>query len=404
MMFPYATETNDRLPLVGLKVLDLSRLLPGPYASLLLADMGADVIKVEDTQMGDYVRWGGPQINGENPMFMALNRNKRSVTLNLKAAEGREIFKKMVKEADVVIESFRPGVMSKLGLGYEQLREINPGIIFCAISGYGQDGPYKDRAGHDLNYIGIAGALGQTGPASGTPVMPGVQVADLGGGAMQAVIGILAALQGRHVTGHGRFIDVSMTDGVVGWLSHLAAFYFATGQKFSRGTYSLNGVLPEYSVYETKDGKYLSVGALEPKFFGRLCQLIGLEQYGETNARGERAAEIRAALTARFKEKNREQWLAILANEDTCVGPVYEIDEVFEDPQIQARGLVVEMEHPKAGKQKQVGLPLKFDGLTEKDIVRRPSPGFGEHNAEVLAALGYSPDEIERLKKEGITG
>jgi crotonobetainyl-CoA:carnitine CoA-transferase CaiB-like acyl-CoA transferase len=229
-----------------------------------------------------------------------------------------------------------------------------------------------------------------------------VQIGDLAGGAMQAVIGILAALEGRHHTGQGRFVDISMTDGVVGWLSPVAAMYFAAGYRASRGSYSLNGGLPEYSVYETQDGKYLSVGALEPKFFSRLCQLIGLENYAEVGTRGERATEIRAALTARFKEKTRDEWLEILANEDTCVGPVYEIDEIFEDPQIQARGLVVEMEHPKAGRVKQVGLPVKFDGLTEKDIVRRPSPGFGEHTAEVLATLGYSPDDIERLKKEGV--
>lgn len=402
MMFPFAEETNDRLPLVGLKVLDLSRLLPGPYATLMLADMGADVLKVEDTQMGDYIRWGNPKVGGENVMFLALNRNKRSIKLNLKTDEGREIFKKLVKEADVVVESFRPGVMSKLGLGYEQLREVNPGIIFCAISGYGQDGPYKDRAGHDINYIGIAGALGQTGTKEGGPVVPGVQIGDLAGGSMQAVIGILAAVQGRQKTGQGRFVDVSMTDGVVGWLVMQAAVYFATGYTGGAGQNTLNGGLPEYSVYETSDGKYLSVGALEPKFFARICELMELQQYNEVGAKGERSAEIRAALTARFKEKTQAEWLAILGDEDTCVGPVYDLNEVFDDPQVQARGLVVEAEHPKAGKLKQIGLSIKLDGITEKDIVRHPAPGYGEQTGDILVAMGYSAEDVERLKKEGV--
>jgi crotonobetainyl-CoA:carnitine CoA-transferase CaiB-like acyl-CoA transferase len=402
MMFPFAEETNDRLPLVGLKVLDLSRLLPGPYATLMLADMGADVLKVEDTQAGDYVRWGAPKVGGESVAFMALNRNKRSIKLNLKTDEGREIFLALVQEADIVLESFRPGVMAKLGLGYEQLREVNPKLIYCAISGYGQDGPYKDYPGHDLNYMGYAGALGQTGLKDGPPVMPGVQVADLAGGAMQAVIGILAAVQGRHQSGRGRFVDVSMTDGVVGWMVMQAAVYFATGYTAGRGRNVLNGGLPEYSVYETKDGKYLSVGALEPKFFSEVCKLIGLEQYAETGTKGERAAEIRAALTNRFKEKTQAEWLELLAGKDTCVGPVYELNEVFEDPQIKARGLVVEAEHPKAGKVRQIGLPIKLDGITEQDIVRRPAPGYGEHTDEILASIGYSVEDIERLKKEGV--
>jgi len=404
MMFPYAEEAkqNPNLPLAGLKILDLSRLLPGPYATLLLADMGADVLKVEDTQTGDYIRWGGPKVGGENVAFLALNRNKRSIKLNLKSDEGREIFKKLAKEADILVESFRPGVMARLGVGYEQLQEVNPGLIYCAISGYGQDGPYKDLAGHDLNYIGYAGALGQTGVRDGAPVVPGVQIGDLAGGSQMAVIGILAAVQGRHLSGRGRMVDISMTDGVVGWLVAQAAVYFATGYKGGRGVQPLNGGLPEYNVYECADGKYLTVGALEPKFFTNLCKIIDLEAYAEVNSQGARATEIKTALTNRFKEKPRSEWLKLLAHEDTCVGPAYDMDEIFDDPQLQARGLVVEAEHPTAGKLKQIGLPLKLNGLGEKDIVRHPAPGYGEQTDDILTAMGYTDEQIERLKQAGV--
>ncbi len=402
MTFPFAGEDNPNLPLSGLKVLDLSRLLPGPYASLLLADLGADVLKVEDTGVGDYLRWGGIFPGGENPAFMALNRNKRSIKINLKKPEGVEIFKKLAKEADVVLESFRPGVMDRLGIGYKDLSPANPRLIYCAISGYGQDGPYRDRAGHDINYIGYAGALGQTGAKGGPPAIPGVQIADLAGGSMYGVIGILSALEGRHKTGRGRFVDISMTGGVVGWLVAQAPLYFSLGQKGGPGANDLNGGLPEYNVYETKDGKYLSVGALEPKFFNRLCRLLGFEQLDEVHSSGEKAVRIKTALTTRFKEKTRAEWLELLEEEEVCVGPVYDLDEVFEDPQVKARGLVVETEHPKAGKIRQVGLPFKMDGLEEKDYLRRPSPGFGEHTSQVLETLGYSTQGIQRLENEGI--
>lgn len=401
-IFPYADVLNSTLPLSGLKVVDLSRLLPGPHATLMLADLGADVLKVEDPQLGDYLRWGWPP--GENPAFLQLNRNKRSLTLNLKAEEGREIFKKIVAEADVLLESFRPGVMARLGLGYDDLKKINPGLIYCALSGYGQEGPYQHRPGHDLNYMGYAGALALGGPAGAAPVIPGVQIADLAGGSLMSLVGILAALHGRQLTGQGRLVDVSMTGGVTGLLPYQASMYLATGDPVRRGQWRLNGGLPEYAVYETADGKYLTVGALEPKFFNRLCTLLDMPEMDEVNSSPAKGAQIRAALAAKFKQKTRAEWLALLADEDACVGPAYEMDEVFDDPQAIARGTVVETEHPKLGKLRQLGLPFRLDGLDPQAVVREPAPGFGEHTTEILSALGYDEAAIERLRSEGVVG
>ncbi len=401
-IFPFAEELDPRLPLSGVKVVDLSRLLPGPHATLMLADLGADVIKIEDTLLGDYLRWGWPP--GENPAFMQLNRNKRSLTLNLKLPAARDIFKKIVYEADILLESFRPGVMARLGLAYEDLTQINPGLIYCAISGYGQTGPYKNRAGHDLNYVGYAGALAQTGPSDGAPVIPGAQIADLAGGSLMSLVGILAALHGRQATGKGRFIDIAMTGSVTGLLPYQASMALATGEPIRRGKWRLNGGLPEYAVYETGDGKYLTVGALEPKFFNRLCTLLGMAEYDEVNANPERATLIRSKLAAAFKSRSRAEWLEILAGEEVCVGPAYELDEVFDDPQALARGLVVEAAHPRAGKVRQLGLPFVLDGLEPQSVVRQPSPGYGEHNASILAVMGYSPEDIEQLRQDGIIG
>lgn len=401
-LFPYAEKKDEKLPLSGLKVVDLSRLLPGPHATLLLGDLGADVLKVEDTQLGDYLRWGWPP--GENPAFMQLNRNKRSLTLNLKQPEGRDIFLKIIEEADVLLESFRPGVMARLGLGYETLKKRNPGLIYCAISGYGQTGPYKGRPGHDLNYIGYAGALGQTGPANTAPIIPGVQIADLAGGSLMSVVGILAALQGRNATGEGRFIDISMTAGVTGLLPYQAGIFLASGETTKRGEWRLNGGLPEYAVYETADGKYLTVGALEPKFFNRLCTILEMEEWDETNAGPEKAAQIRERLAERFKQKTRDEWMAQLADEEVCVGPAYELEEVFDDPQALARGVVIETDHPRHGKLRQLGLPFVLDGLEPEKVARFPAPGFGEHTNAILKALGYDTANIERLRKEGTIG
>src|SRR5436305_342005 len=331
-------------PLSGIRILDLSRLLPGAYASQMLADFGADVIKVEEPNSGDYGRIMPPHgPGGMSLYFTAINRNKRSVTINLKSEQGREIFLRMVSKADVVLESFRPGVMERLGLGYEQLKEHYPRIIYCAITGYGQDGPYRLRAGHDLNYAGYAGLLNYNRGPHGEPAMPATQLGDLAGGSYMAVIGILTALVGRTQTGEGRMIDVSMTEGVMSLLPLFAIAYLNTGEAPRPGHSALDGGLPCYNIYEAKDGKHVTLAALEPRFWHTFCTHTGhleLLPFHAPVGPGERDEAIEV-LRAIFKTKTRDEWVTELAEIDACVGPVYDIDEALNDQQAQARGTTV---------------------------------------------------------------
>ena len=267
--------------LKGVKVLDLSRLLPGGFCSLLLADFGAEVLKVEDTGMGDYVRWAIPKYEGAeesaaSAYFLALNRGKKSIRINLKSDEGKDVLLKLVEEYDVVLESFRPGVLDRLGVGYERMKQENPRLVYCAISGYGQDGPYRDRSGHDMNYLGLVGMLGLTGDKDGPPVQAAGQIADLGGGALMAAFGILAALRERDRSGEGQFVDISMADGALSWLAMVAAKYFADKTPPHRGDLELAGSLVCYRPYACADG-YVTLGALEPKFWQAWCRGIGRE-------------------------------------------------------------------------------------------------------------------------------
>src|SRR5712692_88043 len=337
-------ETRMSQPLSGIRILDLSRLLPGAYASQILGDFGADVIKIEEPGSGDYGRFMPPYLAaGISLYFLATNRNKRSMTLNLKSPEGREIFLRMVRNADVVLESFRPGVMDRLGLGYEQLKEVHPGLIYCAISGYGQDGPYRLRAGHDLNYAGYAGLLDYNRGPGGEPAMPPTQLGDLAGGSFMAVIGIMTALFGRTQSGEGRMIDVSMTEGVMSLLPLTATAYLNTGEAPQPGRTALDGGLPCYNMYETQDGKYVTLAALEYKFWHTFCTRIDhLELLPfHTPASSVEREEAMNVLRAIFKLKTRNEWLAELAEVDACVGPVYSIDEALYDQQAQARGVSV---------------------------------------------------------------
>jgi len=261
----------------GVKVLDLTRLLPGNFCTLLLADYGAEILKIEDTDRGDYGRWYPPRVKEQSALFIGLNRNKRSMKLNLKTDKGRGIFMQLVETSDVIVESFRPGVVDRLGIGYDAVRKVNQEIIYCSISGFGQDGPYRDKVGHDINYIGIGGILGITGQRGGSPVVPGTQVADIGAGGMMAVIGVLVALVHRQNTGKGQYIDISMLDGIVSWLSLSASKYFVDGEIPCREGMMLNGQYPCYRVYKTKDGKYLTIGALEKRFWENLCRALERE-------------------------------------------------------------------------------------------------------------------------------
>jgi crotonobetainyl-CoA:carnitine CoA-transferase CaiB-like acyl-CoA transferase len=387
------------MPLTGLRVLDLSRLLPGPFCTLLLADLGADVIKVEDLTGGDYIRWTPPLHGDYSALYHTLNRNKRSVKLNLKSEAGREAFLKLVATADVVVESFRPGVMDRLGVAYPQLRAVNRGIVLCSISGYGQDGPYRDRAGHDLNYMAIGGGLGITGTADGTLAMPGVQVGDLGGGAMSAAIAILAALQHRHATGEGQHCDVSMLDGIVSWLSIHAARYFHDGVAPGPAGTHLNGAHPCYNVYRCSDG-WMSVGALEPKFWAALVDALGVPHLaGDAFAAGDDARRVHAELEAVFLTRTRAEWAEHLDGRDVCCEPVLHFDEVFANQQVRHRAL--EIPAGEGGPLPQTGFPFKLSATPPR--VRHGAPGYGENTRELLAEIGYDADAYEARLAAGGT-
>ena len=387
----------------GLRMLDLSRLLPGPYCSLLFADLGAEVIKVEEPGRGDYARrtppfWGDSDVGA---YFLLLNRNKKSVSIDLKTETGKAIFRRLARTADVLLESFRPGVMDRLGLGWEALRAENPGLVYCAISGYGQDGPYQNLVGHDVNYMGYAGALSVTGSRDGPPLAPGVQVADLGGGALMAAFAIAAALHHRRESGQGQFVDVSMTDGVVSWLiPHLAAF-FATGRVPERGRERLNGGWPCYGVYETGDGGHVTLGALEPQFWANFCRLAGREDLQPLqHAEGAGRDHVEEELRRLFRTRTRGEWVELLHQADVCAGPVLALDEVVRDPQLVQRGLFTEVDHPKLGPVRQVAFPVRMSATPGRVVT--PPPELGEHTDEVLRGLGYDGTAIAGFRRDGV--
>ena len=363
----------------GVRVLDLSRLLPGPFLTMVLADLGADVVKVEEPRMGDYMRDFPPRGEGMSGRYLTVNRNKRSVTVDLKDDAQREKFLGMAAQADVVVESFRPGVMDRLGVGYEALRERNAGIILCSISGYGQTGPYRDRAGHDINYLAMAGVLAMSGSSpDGPPAMAGVQIADMAGGAMWGAMGILAALIERGRTGEGNHLDISMTEGALALLASEFGIIDAEPAVPTRGAGLLNGGAARYGVYRTSDGRYMSVGALEPQFLKRLAAAAGLEL-----SRGpDSDADLRDQLTRIIASRTRDEWESILADCDCCCEPVLELDEVAAHPLHRERGLFFEIGDSGSPGSLQVRTPLGMpDGL-------RPGPALGEHNEEVFREYG----------------
>jgi crotonobetainyl-CoA:carnitine CoA-transferase CaiB-like acyl-CoA transferase len=387
----------------GIRILDLSRLLPGAYCSLLFADLGADVIKVEEPGRGDYARTSRPHWgeSGLGAYFLLLNRNKRSLALDLKAEAGKAVFRQLAATADVVLESFRPGVMDRLGLGWSALSALNPRLVYCAISGYGQDGPYRDLVGHDINYMGYAGALSVTGPRDGAPLMPGVQVADIGGGSLPAAFGIAAALWHRQASGRGQLVDVSMTDGVVSWLAAYLGPLFATGHRPARGEERLNGGWPCYGVYQAADGKYLTLGALEPKFWANLCRVLGREDLAPLQSvTGEARERVEGELRAVFRTRPRDEWVALLHTTDVCAGPVLELDEVAHDPHLRARGLFTELVHPTAGPTPQVGFPVRLSATPGR--VTTPAPDLGAHSEAILGSLGYDAAAIAALRRDRV--
>ena len=380
-------------PLDGIRVLDLTRLLPGPVATLHLADLGAEVIKIEDPQVGDYARTLGTGEGADSAYFRMINRNKQGLRLDLKKPEGVEVFRRLASAADVIVESFRPGVMDKLGVGYAVITALNPRIAYCSISGYGQDGPYKDLAGHDINYLGYAGVLDQIGCEGGDPAIPNFQIADLLGGALTAAMGILAAVIDAQRTGKGRYVDVSMTDSV------LAHTYFTmlrlndSGHSLPRGADLLSGGLPCYGAYRCADGKHMAVGALEGKFWKLCCAALGRPEW----VGRQWDAGLRAEVAAVFATRPRDEWANLFAAVDCCVTPILTPEEALANEQIVARGMVLE-----EGGLTQFTPPLKMSDFAF--TVRQPAPGAGQHNAAILAAAGYSPAEMERLDAGGAFG
>ena len=380
-------------PLRGIRVLDLSRLLPGPYCTLLLADLGAEVVKVEDVEGGDYIRAMGPTIGGQSAYFLALNAGKKSVALNLKSPAGLGLFMRMAVRADVVVEGFRPGTADRLGIGYNAMKTVNPRIVYCSISGYGQDGPERDRAGHDLNYIARAGILGLCGRPGGVPAIPPVQIADLSS-AMFAALGITAALRESERTGEGRYLDIGMMDSALAWMVMPVAEY-AAGERGGRGRLPLTGKHPCYNVYRTKDGHDICLAALESKFWQAFCRTMGREDLLPLQF-SERPEDF-AAVEALFAGRTRDEWAQLLQATDFCCEVVPTLNEVLISPQAKHRGLVRDI---RTGDQANIllGHPLREYGTHEP----ADCPGHGEHTAEVLSELGVTDREMAELEAAGV--
>ena len=388
------------LPLDGVRVLDLSRLLPGPYATLVLADLGADVVKVEDPREGDYLRWIPPLVGRQSGAFHALNRNKRSLALDLKAEGGTAVLRRLARRFDVVMESFRPGVLDRMGAGHAALRAENPRLVYCALSGYGQTGPYRDLAGHDLNYCAISGALAQNGGEE-APVPIGVPIADVGGGAWVAVAGVLAALHRRSRTGEGGLVDVSMTEGALAMLTMQLGMATARGAPLERGRESLNGGAACYRTYRARDGRYVALGALEPKFFALFCEAAGRPELAARQMeRGGRGPV--EELEALFLTRTRDEWALLGREHDVCLTPVLEGDEPRGDPQLQARGAFGEVPTPWEGRSVfALATPVRVDGARAGF---RPAPELGADTDAVLGEAGFTAGEIETLRQRRVVG
>lgn len=380
-------------PLAGIKVLDLSRLLPGPLASLVLADLGAQVDKIEDSAGGDYLRVMPPHIGDTSSAFLALNRNKRSAVLDLKKPKAKEALLRLVRSYDVVLEQFRPGVLDRLGLSHATLLAENPKLVVCALTGYGQDGPLKDRAGHDLNYLARAGVLGQQGPEGAPPTVPGFQLADVSGG-LYAVIGIMGALMERARSGKGQVVDVAMIETAMPFA--IAGFGLTFGgQTLARGAEALTGGIAPYQTYATKDGKAMSLAALEPKFWMQFSAGVGHQVDMSDLVPGPHQAELKAKLRAIFAEKTQAEWVQFASERDCCLEPVLTPDEARKDPHLAARGMFFELASSWGT------IPQMRTPLTPKDRVHTSPPRQGEHTDAVLREAGLSDADIAALRADG---
>ncbi len=395
------------LALEGIKVLDLTRNAPGQFCTMILGDLGADVLKVERPMTGERALYervvagvASPEDERRHVTYNALERNKRSIALNLRHSEARAIFYRLAREADIIIEGFRPGVVKRLGVDYERVKEINPRIIYCSLSGYGQDGPYSSMAGHDINYISFAGVLDLIGTEeNGRPAIPLNLIADYAGGGMACTIAILAAVIAREKTGQGQYLDIAMTENVFYMMAALVAEYFSRGVVPRRGGMRLNGGAPYYNAYETSDGKYISIAAIEPWFWENLCRALGREDLAPHQlVRGEVRQEISAFLSQTFRTRTRDEWFDFLKDKDISVGKVYSLDEVMTDPQMVSRGMVVEVEAPDGMTVKQPGIAIRLSDTPGK--IRSTGPVTGQHTTDVLLGLGYTEEQIDSLRQE----
>jgi len=404
------------LALEDIKILDLAHLVPGSLCTMILSDLGADVIKIEaPPEVGGRGAGLGLSPRGEEgrrqAAFDALNRNKKSVGLNLRSEKGRQIFYQLAQTADVIVEGFRPGVVKRLGVDYEAIKAINSRVVYCSLSGYGQDGPYSSFSGHDVNYISIAGALDLIGTTGGSPVIPLNLLADFAGASLHGVMGILAALVARGKTGVGQYVDIAYTDGVISLLSWFISNHFSNGAMYKRGETWLHGAYPYYGAYEAKDGKYVSIGCVEPWFWENLCRALGKEEYIPYcvapehfihKPEDDKWEEISSYLKQVFLTKTRDEWFEFLSKKDVPVGKVHTLDEFSSDPQVLHRQMVIEMDHPTVGKVKQPGIAIKLSETPGK--VRTFAPLFGEHTEEVLLQLSYTDTQISELRQAKVIG
>lgn len=377
--------------LSGITVLDLSRLLPGPWCTMVLADHGARVISVSD-----------PREKASGAFPELVNRNKEHIALNLKSEKGRKIFLALTKTADVVVEGFRPGVTHRLGVGYDQVKAVNPRIVYCSITGYGQTGPHRDTPGHDVNYLSMAGALALIGPKDGPPTVPGFQVADIAGGSLHAVSGILLALFHRERTGCGQHVDISITDGTLA-LMHLALnLQQAAGNALSRSDALFSHRYAFYNTYETQDGKYLALGALEPKFWSAFCRLTGLERYEAHQFDDDKRNEIIHAVRRLIAQKTLAEWARLFQGHELCWSPVKSLTEAMDSELFRARAMSVDTTDPQGRPTRTIGVPVKLSQTPGS--LRTPPFTFGEHTPKILTDLGLSKEEIRELKADKVIG
>ena len=392
------------MALDGIKVLDMSRLAPGPYCSMLLADFGADVTLVEAVP-GSSAKLGAGPRNTEGAQraaaYNALGRGKRSIALNLKDPAAREIFYEMVKSADVVMEGFRPGVVKRLGVDYESLAKINPRIITCSVSGFGQTGPYSQLVGHDINYIATGGALGVTGRPGQPPSIPINVVADFAGGGLMAAFAICVAIIAREKTGKGQDIDIGMSDGVLSLMTSAFTGYFGQGNAIRPGEFLLNGAAPFYGVYATSDNRWFSLGSIETHFYDALINILGIEEMRTEQFNQARWPEFKEKVAAVMKTKTADEWMAIMSQHDICAAVVLEMENVVTNPHNVARNMVVEVDSP-IGKVKQIGVGPKLSGTPGKPT--HSAPMLGQHTDELLGAAGLSAARIAELRASGAVG